>query len=524
MPRKPRASAPVPAALTPVPAALTPVAVASPPRRLEYVPVEQLRRAPRNPKRHAEALAHSMSEHGYVAPIVWDERTQMIAAGHGRLEVILAARAAGAAPPEGVLVEGGQWLVGLYRGWASQSDDAAAHYLLADNQVGVAGGWDAAEHAAMLQELAGRGVALASAGYTAADVEAIVAGTLAAQGAGQPSAEGPGKPKRDWSRHGLTTPEEGKAEPLWVKDGGLYQVGRHRLLIGDATHAASLDRLFSDVRPSLVVGDPPYAVFGSSTGVGSDVADDKMIRPFFEAVFHQCYRLLPPFAHVYFCCDWRSWAALWEGARRASISAKNMIVWDKGGGLGASYMNAHELVFFGARLFEQRSGYLKRPAGQRAVHWLNVLHLPMPPPFTAEDFEELEAPVRSLLERLAQVSPPELVEYVLGLARDARGSPPGLQKYSRPRGEERAHNAAKPQALFEELIRNSSREGEVVWEPFAGGGTTFLACEALGRACYATEIEPLVAQRILVRLRETLNVEPRLLEAPPPPSNTPNGV
>ena len=37
---------------------------------------------------------------------------------------------------------------------------------------------------------------------------------------------------------------------------------------------------------AAVVMDPPYAIYGSSTGIGSDIADDRMVRPFFAQVFN----------------------------------------------------------------------------------------------------------------------------------------------------------------------------------------------------------------------------------------------
>ena len=32
-----------------------------------------------------------------------------------------------------------------------------------------------------------------------------------------------------------------------------------------------------------IITDPPFAIYGSSTGIGADIADDRMVRPFFEA-------------------------------------------------------------------------------------------------------------------------------------------------------------------------------------------------------------------------------------------------
>jgi DNA modification methylase len=61
------------------------------------------------------------------------------------------------------------------------------------------------------------------------------------------------------------------------------------------------------------------------------------------------------------------------------------------------------------------------------------------------------------------------------------------------------HPTSKPVALLAALIRNSSRRGDLVLDPFAGSGSTLLACETLGRRCAALEIDPRYADVIRSR-------------------------
>ena len=61
------------------------------------------------------------------------------------------------------------------------------------------------------------------------------------------------------------------------------------------------------------------------------------------------------------------------------------------------------------------------------------------------------------------------------------------------------HPTAKPVGLFCRLIRNSSRPGDVVLDPFAGSGTTVIACERMGRAARVMELDPHYADVILRR-------------------------
>ena len=74
------------------------------------------------------------------------------------------------------------------------------------------------------------------------------------------------------------------------------------------------------------------------------------------------------------------------------------------------------------------------------------------------------------------------------------------------------HPTMKPVELFEILVSNSSRPGEIVYEPFSGSGTTLIACERLGRRCRAVEIEPGYVAVCLERWSVMTGLVPVLLE------------
>ena len=72
------------------------------------------------------------------------------------------------------------------------------------------------------------------------------------------------------------------------------------------------------------------------------------------------------------------------------------------------------------------------------------------------------------------------------------------------------HPTTKPVELIARMIRNSSREGEVVYDPFCGSGSTLLAAHQLGRVGYGVEISPEYCAVTLERLTE-LGLQPELL-------------
>jgi DNA modification methylase len=60
----------------------------------------------------------------------------------------------------------------------------------------------------------------------------------------------------------------------------------------------------------------------------------------------------------------------------------------------------------------------------------------------------------------------------------------------------------KPLKLMGRLIKNSTRPGEVVLDPFGGSGSTMMAAEQLGRACYMVELDPAYIDVICKRYEE----------------------
>ena len=61
------------------------------------------------------------------------------------------------------------------------------------------------------------------------------------------------------------------------------------------------------------------------------------------------------------------------------------------------------------------------------------------------------------------------------------------------------HPCPKPVALYELLLEAFTAFGDAVYEPFAGSGTTLIACENLGRRCFAMEIDPVYCDVIVDR-------------------------
>lgn len=402
------------------------------------VDLETLELDPRNarkhPDRNRDAVRASFERFGQRLPLVASGSRVLV--GNLRLEVARAlgwkALAVVQVPPE----------------------DAEA-FAVAENRAGELAEWDDGQLAEILAELELDRDAdlLAAVGFSEAELSNLLEGAAAALD----------DPELDRMLHEATTPaeprdesteprEEAPPEPLperepppepISKPGDRIQLGDHLLLCGDAFADATWDGVLGgDKRAAMVCMDPPYAIFGSSTGLGTDIADDKMVRPFFRAVGRRAFAVVRLFGHVYTFTDWRSFASLWDAYKEAQLTAKNLLVWDKGdNGLGSMYQQCHELVAF---------------------------HAVQPAPRVMAGIETNRR----------------------GNQRHRLVSGSNILRFSRTTGAERPHNASKPVALLSKLIENSSEPGDLVVDLFGGGGSTLIAAERTGRRAILSEIEP----------------------------------
>ena len=372
--------------------------------QIEYVAPAKLAPAPYNPRKidpsALKALERGITEFGLVDPIIARRSDGLVIGGHQRLKV---AQKTGIKEVPVVYLD------------VTDQQAAALNVLL--NNPKAQGDWDLPKLAEVLGDLDANGFDATLTGFDDKELERLLTYYKGLDGKTDPD----------------DVPEP-PAVPV-AKLGDMYRLGNHRLLCGDATNPEHVKRLMDGKKADLMLTDPPYAIFGSSTGVGSDVADDKMVRPFFRDILNVALQNLRMFAHVYICCDWRSWPSWWEMARIVRLSPKNLIVWDKGGGLGANYTNTYELVGFFAVLPVQKYSSRRVSGKQRVVNG------------------------KPNLWRGGHVT-------------------------------DKLHHAQKPVELMEWLIGNSTEGGETILEPFAGSGTTIIAAERQLRHCLAIDIDP----------------------------------
>lgn len=405
--------------------------------KIEHRKTAEILEAPRNPRVHSAEqvarIAESIRSFGFASPLLLD-RSGRLVAGHGRLA---AARMLGLELVPTVLLE-------------HLTEEQARAYLIADNRLAELSEWNPEDLALELREIEAAGQALDLLGFSERELDELGARSNP-EGDEEPEEEGPENDPSDeiWQ----------PSSPTVTRAGDLWILGKHRLLCGDMSEQASVSRLLAGERADCAVTDPPYAIYGSSSGLSSSVTDDKIVRPFFVSALRALERSLAPFAHAYVFCDWRSWPSWWESAKRTRLAPKNLLIWDKGrAGLGANYANTYEAIGLFSREPIQTAMTGNRPAGCRQVFKPNLL----------------------------RVKP--------------------------ARGAERLMNAAKPIALVEQLLTNSSDAGALVLDLFCGSGTTLVAAERSGRRGLALDVDPRACDLTIERWR-SLGFEPAKLES-----------
>jgi DNA modification methylase len=448
---------------------------------VDYVELDKIQLAPRNPKGHdVDGISGSISHHGLGEIPMRDERTGRLVAGHGRIEAIGRAYEQQEPPPEGVRVdERGRWLVPVLAGWRSRSDADAEAYLIGSNQWTIRGGWGG-DLVEVLTDL-DRADLLEVAGYGNDDLAALLE---------QPE-------RRQVSEGGLPAlPKVPVSEP-----GAVWTLGRHRVVCGDCRDPRDLSRLVGKAAITVAFTSPPYAnrrTYDESSGFQPVPPEDYV--DWFEPVSANVREHLAP-----------------DGSWFVNIKAHAE------GGQRVLYVMDLALAHvreWGWRLVDElawvSNGLPGRFDERFKNRWESIFHFATPGkikfrPYSVGYHTERTArydPSRHFgmdREGYSQEAPHIEVEgqalpgNVLEIATEGHGSGVG-----------RGHTGVFPVALPAWFIRAYSDEGDSILDPFMGSGSTLMAAEQLGRSCFGMEISPAYCDQIALRWQLATGETPKL--------------
>lgn len=336
----------------------------------------------------------------------------------------------------------GTKLIAVQRTDLDLNDPKARSLAIADNRAGqLSLEWDLET----LKELESQGVDLAPF-WSAKELEAL------------------------WPTTPLQGDEDETPAPVAVptsKAGDVYHLGKHRLLCGDSTAAADVGRLLGNVKPHLMVTDPPYGVeYDPKWRTDSDLNKKHQKRA--EGKVLNDNR-----------ADWRAaWALfpgevayVWHSARHSSVVAESLqaqgflirsqIIWAKTNlviGRG-NYHWQHEPCWYAVR--KGGTGHWSGDRKQSTLWAIPNMHRTQ------------------------------------GNVDDGKTN----------------HGTQKPVACMERPLLNNSVAGDAVYDPFGGSGTTLIAAEKTGRRCFMMELDPCYVDMIVARWEQATGNKATLDEA-----------
>ena len=307
---------------------------------------------------------------------------------------------------------------------------------LADNKLGDLSSFDPDALAAQLRELCAVDFDMGLTGFTTAEID--IALDVPTFTTADP-ADAFAKPAAD--------------EPAVTRLGDLWLLGDHVLLAGNALEAAAYERVLGGRLAAMVFTDAPYNVKidGHVSGLGkarhrefamaSGEMNPEEFRQFLQTYMSHAARYSTDGSVHFHCMDWRHLGEILAAGASAYDQLIALCVWNKSNaGMGSLYRSKHELVL----VYKHGT----------APHVNNV-----------------------------------------NLGRDGRYRTnvwdyAGANAFGRTRDADlAAHPTVKPVALVADAIRDCSRRGDTVLDPFAGSGTILLAAERTGRRAAAIELD-----------------------------------
>ena len=395
--------------------------------------IDQLVPADYNPRKKLkpgdaeyEKLKRSLQEFGYVDPVIWNERTGHVIGGHQRLQV---------------LIDSGETEVQVSVVDLDEDQEKALNIAL--NKI--SGEWDMAALAELLDELKRTDLDLALTGFDADEVDELFRKMQTTD-----------EVKEDDFNVDAAT--AGITEPV-SKLGDIWQLGRHRLMCGDATVAADVERLMDGKKADSLITDPPYGVdysgkneflnkFDKGNRIQKPITNDAITDylQFFGAFLSLA--LLSEYNTVYIFMFGKELHSLRLALDDCGYSWGDYLVWVKNNHvLGRKDYNAkHEFIVYGWK------GKHKFYGGFSTT----VL--------------EFDRPSRSDL-----------------------------------------HPTMKPIPLLAKLINDGSPAKGKVYDPFGGSGSTLIACEQLNRICYMMELDEKYCDVIIKRWEELTGQKAELI-------------
>lgn len=331
---------------------------------------------------------------------------------------------------------------------------------LADNKLGDMSEFDPERLAAQLAQLCSVDFNVELTGFETAEMDIILETPLATTPSMADPADDFASPDRDASAVSQL--------------GDHWLLGNHHLHCADSLVAESYEEVLGEARAAMVITDPPFnqKIQGHVSGLGKAkhrefaMASGEMSQAEFIVFLKNSMRHLVEYSRDgsihYIFMDAAHILEIAVAGAETYTEFKALCVWNKSsGGMGSLYRSKHELIFV------YKNG--------TASHQNNIL-----------------------LGKFGRYRT-NVWDYA------------GVNTFGRNRDTDlAAHPTVKPVGLIADAIRDCSKRGDIILDPFAGSGTILVAAERTGRRAAAIELDPHYVDNAVKRWQEATGAQATL--------------
>ena len=258
--------------------------------------------------------------------------------------------------------------------------------------------------------------------------------------------------------------------------GDLFEIGEHRLLCGSSTEMDTWEKIMNGKLADIVMTDPPYNVsYVGKTKESLTIDNDNMSNSEFYQFLYDFYTALGSYTKK--GGAWYVWHADSEGAnfrqamKDAGIMVKQCLIWVKNSMVMGrqDYQWKHEPCLYGWK--EGAAHYFTNERTHTTV---------------IEDKIDIKKLTKEQMKNmLTEIMSDKNKTTIINCDKPYRNA---------------EHPTMKPILLLAPLIKNSSKENELVADGFLGSGSTMVASHQLKRKCYGMELDPKYCQVIIDRM------------------------
>lgn len=260
--------------------------------------------------------------------------------------------------------------------------------------------------------------------------------------------------------------------PSIVKKGDIWQLGKHRLMCGDATSPDDVLKLMEGVHADMVFTDPPYNVNIKGNGkrtsnkIMNDNMSDESFDKFLVEVFKRFAESSKAGAGWYVFHSSSTQDQFQQAIEKTPWKVKTQIIWNKpSAAMGwGDYRMKHEPFFYCGN--EKTQFYGDRTG---TSVW---------------DFQKTDQQLLAWAKKQKKAEV-EGKTTIWTMKRD------NVNEY--------VHPTQKPVELIQHALFNSSKAGDIILDLFGGSGSTLIACDQLERRARLIELDPKFVDAIVNR-------------------------